>query len=269
MLTLLTFALVFAADPSTTPPQTVLERGYREMYDLQFDQAHKTFQEWIAQSPEDPMGPVSDAAAYLFSELDRLHILQSEFFMHDDTFLSRQKPSADPQVKQQFDAALERSQQLATKSLQADPANQNAQFASLLRHGLHSDYMALIEKRYLASLGEVKAGRAIAEKLIAENPEYCDAYLAIGVENYLLSLKRAALRWLLRVGGAETDKNRGLENLTLTAEHGHYLLPYARVLLAVAALRDKNIARAKELLRDLVKQFPHNRLYGQELSRLK
>lgn len=169
MLRLLSFALlvpsvslVFGAEPLVTQP-TLLERGYGQMYDLQFDRAHKTFQEWIAQRPDDPMGPVSDAAAYLFSELDRLHILQSEFFLHDDAFLNRQKPSADPKIKQQFEAALAQSQQLSVKSLESDPENQNAQFATLMRLGLHSDYLALIEKRYLASLSEVKTGRAIAE----------------------------------------------------------------------------------------------------------
>ncbi len=264
----LTAACGFAGDSSVTAPPTALERGYGEMYNLQFDQAHKFFQEWTAQSPADPLGPVSDAAAYLFSELDRLRILQSEFFMHDDAFMNRQKPSADLKIKQEFEAALAHSEELAAKTLQADPSNQNAEFATLMRLGLRSDYLALIEKRYLASLSDVKTGRAIAEKLIAQNPGYSDAYLAIGVENYLLSLKPAPLRWLLRVGGAQTDRDRGLENLRLTAESGHYLLPYARVLLAVAALRDRNVPRAKELLEGLAKQFPNNPLYGQELARL-
>jgi hypothetical protein len=56
--------------------------------------------------------------------------------------------------------------------------------------------------------------------------------------------------------------------LSQTAEHGHYLLPYAKVLLAVAALRDKNFTRAKELLEGLAREFPRNRLYRQELARL-
>ena len=43
-----------------------------------------------------------------------------------------------------------------------------------------------------------------------------DAY--IGVENYLLSLKPAPLRWFLRLDGAQTDKQRGIENLNATAE---------------------------------------------------
>src|SRR5579871_688835 len=173
------------------------------MYDLQFDEAHRSFRQWTDDHPDDPMGPACDAAAYLFSELDRLHILQSEFFLHDDAFVNRAKPPADPKLKQNFDAALTRTQQLADRTLARDPQNQNAQFATLMRFGLHSDYLALIEKRYLASLGEVKQSRATAEKLIAANPNLADAYLAIGVENYLLSLKPAPIRWFLRAGGAQ------------------------------------------------------------------
>jgi hypothetical protein len=82
-------------------------------------------------------------------------------------------------------------------------------------------------------------------------------------------LKSAPLRFLLRVSGAETGKDRGIRDLLQTAEHGHYLLPYAKVLLAVAALRDKNAARAKELLEELAREFPHNRLYAQQLARLR
>jgi hypothetical protein len=269
----LSLALFLAVQPfantSAAVPPTPLEAGYRQMYDLDFDRAHRTFRQWAELHPEDPMAPVSDAAAYLFAEFDRLHILESEFFLHDDAFLNRTKPVPDAQLKQSFDADLAKSKQLADAALVRDPHNQNAEFATLLRLGLHSDYLALIEKRYLASLNDVKASRALAERLIAADPGFSDAYLAIGVENYLLSLKPAPLRLLLRLGGAQTDKDRGIQNLSLTAEHGHYLLPYARVLLAVAALRDKNIARAKELLQGLANEFPHNRLYVQELSRLR
>jgi hypothetical protein len=262
-------ALLLFAEPTTSAQPTPLEAGYRQMYNLEFDQAHQTFRRWGEQHPDDPMAPVSDAAAYLFAEFDRLHILEIEFFTHDDAFLNRAKPSPDAKLKQSFDAALTKTQQLAEAALARDPGNQNAQFATLLRLGLHADYLAMIEKRYIASLSDGKASRAMAEKLIAADPSYSDAYLAVGVENYLLSLKSAPLRFLLRVGGAQTDKDRGIRDLLQTAEHGHYLLPYAKVLLAVAALRDKNTTWAKELLEGLAREFPHNRLYTQELARLR
>src|SRR5258707_1341861 len=75
---------------------TSLDDGYREMYNLDFAAAHGTFAEYQKLHPGDPMGPVSDAAAYLFSELDRLHVLQSEFFTHDQHFVTDHKLVPDP-----------------------------------------------------------------------------------------------------------------------------------------------------------------------------
>jgi hypothetical protein len=85
---------------------TLLDTGYGQMYNLQFDQAHRTFSEYQQLHPEDPMAAVSDAAAYLFTEFDRLHILQSEFFVHDDHFYTDSKLAPDPLLKQKFEAAL-------------------------------------------------------------------------------------------------------------------------------------------------------------------
>ena len=140
--------------------------------------------------------------------------------------------------------------------------------AAVLRLGLHSDYLALIEKRYVPALREMKAGRELAEQLLARHPDYADAWLAVGVENYMLSIKPAPLRFFLRLGGAQTDRETGLARLRLTAEHGRYLAPFARLMLAVAALRDGRQAEAADLLRHLVREYPRNPLYAQELSRL-
>ena len=76
------------------------------------------------------------------------------------------------------------------------------------------------------------------------------------------------MRWFLRIGGAETDKDAGIERLRLTAAHGRYLAPFARLLLAVAALRDHDRATARSLLAGLSRDFPQNQLYGRELARI-
>lgn len=245
-----------------------VEQGYRQMYNLDFDDAHKTFTTWEREHPNDPLGPASNAAAYLFAEFDRLKILHSEFFVEDSLFRRRPKVIADPAVRTAFDRELAKAEQLANDVLARSPQDTDALFAKILTFGLRSDYEALIDRHYLDSLKVVKASRAAAEKLLSIEPSYYDAYLAIGVENYLLSLKPAPVRWMLQMGGAETDREKGIQNLKLTAEKGHYLLPYARLLLAVAALRSKDRARARDLLSDLAHQFPHNRLYAEELARL-
>lgn len=262
--TILTSLLVFGAFSVAQAEPNLLDAGYRQMYNLDFDGAHRTFDEWQKLHPEDPLAPASDAAAYLFSEFDRLHILQSEFFVHDEHFFTDRKLTPDPALKAKFDEALAKSIALSERK----PQEANSEFASVLAHGLRSDYMGLIEKRYAAAFKEMKVGRAVSEQLLAAHPEYADAWIAIGVENYMLSVKPAPVRWLLRLGGGETDRAVGIEKLRITAEKGHYLAPFARLLLAVADLRDHAVDKARDILAALAKEYPHNPLYTQELARI-
>lgn len=245
-----------------------LNMGYLQMYDLQFPAAHRTFADYERAHPADALAPVSDAAAYLFAEFDRLHILQSEFFVQDSNFVRAKKIAADPAVRKAFDADLDRSQKLADGVLSMMPRDANALFASILILGLRADFDGLIDKRYLSSFGSVKTSRATAEKLLTLEPSFYDAHLAVGVENYMLSLKPAPVRWLLQMAGGQTSEKVGIERVKITAEKGYYLKPYALLLLAVAALRNQDKTQAREILGDLARQFPHNRLYTEELARL-
>jgi hypothetical protein len=253
------------AEPTFNP---IIDRGYRQMYNLNFDDAHKTFEQWEREHPDDPLGPASNAAAYLFAEFDRLNILHSEFFVDAGMFHRRPKVTPDPEVRVAFDRELEKSVSVTDKILQGMPEDADALFVKILTLGLRADYESLIERRDFDALKVIKDSRATAEKLLMLQPNYYDAYLAVGVENYLFSLKSAPVRWILQAGGAETDREKGVDNLRLTAEKGRYLSPYARLLLAVAALHKKDIPQARDLLGALVHEFPHNRLYAQELAQL-
>jgi hypothetical protein len=160
LLSLAIPATAVSADLSRLP---LLDAGYRKMYNLEFDGAHQSFRDWGQKRPADPMAPISDAAAYLFSELDRLHILQSEFFLHDDNFRGGKALNPNTQVKVRFEDALETGRRLAESALARNPQDSNARLALVIRLGLHADYLALIEKRNLPSLAEMKQGRSLAE----------------------------------------------------------------------------------------------------------
>ena len=256
------------AQTGSVAPQPELAQGFRQMYNLDFQGAHRTFRVYQGLAPDDPMGFVADAAAYLFSEFNRLHILESDLFINDEDFDRRNTEQPDPAVKTSFEASLSHSDQMVNKVLAASPNNANALFAKVLANGLRSDYAAMIEKRNLASLSYMKVSRTTAQQLLAIDPNCYDAYLAIGVENYLLGSAPAPVRWILRVTGGETDKQIGIERLRVTAQKGYYLAPFARLLLAVAALRDKDKTTARVLLAGLAQEFPRNQLYSKELARI-
>jgi hypothetical protein len=245
-----------------------LDEGYLQMYDLKFNDAHQTFRDWEAAHPQDPLAYSSDAAAYLFDEFDRLGILQSDLFVDDQKFEKRKTVKPDPALKEAFDRDLAKSDTLADSILKGSPQDSRALFAKVLNLGLRGDYVALVDGHGWASLKYMKEAGGLADRLLQEDPQNYDAYLAVGVENYMLGLSPAPVRWMLRLYGAQTNRQEGIEKLQLTATRGHYLLPFARLLLAVAAMRDHNQPEARKLLDDLVDAFPNNHLYQKELARL-
>jgi hypothetical protein len=256
----------FAAD--LTVPSKDLYSGWLMMYDLRFDEAHQAFGEWKQTHSTDALGPASNAAAYLFSELARLGVLESELFVGNTRYNNRATLQPDPQMKTNFDCEIELADRLADEALQSEPTDTNALFVKALTFGLRADLAALIEKQDGAALRFTKQGRTFADRLTALDPKAYDAYLGPGVENYLLSLKAAPVRALLRLTGSKVDRDKGLEQLRLTAQHGYYLEPFAKLLLAVAALRDSDRELARDLFSGLHNRFPNNPLYLRELNRL-
>jgi hypothetical protein len=263
-----TVLLAAALLPLGCSAESLLDKGYRQMYNLNFAAAHKTFAEVEETNPTDAMGPVSDAAAYLFTEFDRLGILRSDYLVSDQSYFVANKPKGDPEIRKKFDAALKRGDRVAEAKLKEAPTDAGAMLAKTMSLGLHANYDAMIDRHHLAALSEVKESRETAQKLLAIHPDVYDAYIAQGIENYLLSQKNVALRWFLRLGGAQTSREVGLEKCEITAEKGHYFKPYAQLLLAIADLRDNNREGAKQKLTWLAKEYPGNHLYREELERL-
>ncbi len=256
---------------ATTPIQdhsAGLDQGYFDMYNVNFPAAHKVFQQWLAQHPEDGLAAASDAAAYLFGEFDRLHIIDVQLFADQSRFDNRSRLTPDPAVRKAFDDRTNQAEKLADAALQRNPKDARAFYAKTLVYGMRSDYALMIDKKDLAALSLTKQASAYSKQALAIDPHMYDAYLASGVENYMLSLKPAAVRWILGITGASTDKEQGIKLLTLTANQGHYLAPFARMMLAVAAIRDGNPQQARSILIALMKQYPGNTLYERQLARI-
>jgi hypothetical protein len=255
-------------DPARVANISPLDHGYSDLYNLDFAGAQKDFTAWQALHPDDPVGPVSEAAGLLFSEFNRLGVLEAQFFENDEAFVDRPKQTADPALQKKFQAAIERTETLAHARLAKDPKDRDALFALTLSSGLQADYAALIEKRNFASVRFTRNASSEAQQLLTICPDCYDVLLATGFSKYILGNLIAPLRWILRMGGVPADKQGGLADLQTTADHGHYLAPFARILLAIAYVREKDKPRAVQLLTGLQHDFPGNGLFAREIARL-
>ena len=267
-LTLLIFFLFSQSKALANDKPSSLDIGYRLMYNLQFDKAKQEFSQWQQEHPDDPLGPVSEAATELFGELTRLGILEAQFFVKDSFFQKGEKLQPDQLAHQRFDRATERAESLANTRIATKPNDTDALFGLALVYGLRSDYTELIERDHWDSLKLTRQASNSADKLLQISPNYYDAYLATGMGKYVVGSLVAPVRWVLTLAGFHGDKKQGMKEVELTAQHGRFLAPFARILLAIAYLRDNNRDAAYLTLEKLRDEFPGNSLFTRELARL-
>lgn len=266
-------ACVVAGRAEDSPPGAAmvvvpeLETGFRFLYEQRFPDARQTFLNWEEHHPEDPFGHAAVAASYLFEEFYRQGVLTSGFFLDDRKFLHGINGKPDPARLKGFYAALDRTRLAAHARMTTNPNDPEALFSLTLASGMQADALSILEHKQFESLKYIKEAESTAEKLLARHPDAVDAWLALGVAHYLIGCLPGPKRFVLRVDGIHGDRKLGLEELSRTASGGRYLRPFAKILLALAARREKRDELARELLHELNEEFPSSPLFAVEYAR--
>jgi hypothetical protein len=252
-----------AAEPPT------LDDALNQLYNFDFPSAQTTIDRLIAVHPQDPLPYAFRASAYLFYELDRLGILEGEFFSNDDwAYDKKKKQLPDPAVRARLLQALNDTQSKGEAVLKTAPSDKNALFAVCIAQGVTADYMALIEKRQFGSLTPTKKGNTYAQQLIRLDPKYADAYVTAGFSEYVLGSLPFFVKWFVHWDGVSGSKELGKQHLQTAARDGHYLKAFAKILLAIAAVREKRMSDAQKIMADLTREYPGNPLFRKELAKL-
>jgi tetratricopeptide (TPR) repeat protein len=246
-----------------------LDSGFHLLYELKPEEARKRFESLQKSHPENPLGIAAEAAAYLFEECYRQGVLTSEFFLDDKRLLGKIPLKPDPELRAAFFSADKRAQDLAQMQLKLSPDDPNALFAMTLSLGMQADYASLIDKHQLDSLKMIREADTYAKKLLLIAPDAADAYLGLGTANYVIGSLAGIKKFFLGFAGIHGDKKVGIRQLEIAADRGRYLRPFAKILLALAALREKKPEVARAQLTELVTEFPENLLFASELAKLK
>jgi len=255
----------FESPGFTTVPE--LNAGFDLLYRQRFAEAREAFANWESRNPQQPFGQVAIAAGYLFEELSRQGVLTSDFFLNEKKFLHGIEGSPDPERMSHFRDAVARACELARERQKTNPKDGEALLALTLAAGMESDAESILEKRHLAGLKSMKKANGYAKELLAQYPDATDAYVATGIANYVIGSQSGGTRVALWFGGIHGDKKLGMEQVAKTVENGRYLRPFAKIILGLAARREKQGALAQRLFRELSVQYPDNEQFASEYAK--
>ena len=107
----------------------------------------------------------------------------------------------------------------------------------------------------------MRQSQTISLRLLKSHPDYADAELSGGACEYLLGSMPFFVKWFLRIDGVEGQKSAAARKLERVATSGRYLGPFARILLAIVHLREKQPALRFAILDQLSRDFPENPLF--------
>lgn len=245
-----------------------VQSAYADFYILNYAAAETKFEQIARQHPDEPM-----AVDYLLNntvvrELYRLDLLDTTWYVHDG-FLSGKHPVVeDMRVRARVDALYNQALQLSNRRLQANPQDVNALFARGFATSMETMYTGMVEKRYGAALRLALSARNDNDAVLKMDPQYVDAYLAVGVHEFILGSLSLPFKMLVGIVGIHGSRSKGLAELRRVGQDGTINSVSARTALALFLRREGKYADAIQVVDGLHRQYPRNFLFTLEQANL-
>lgn len=253
---------------ATASAATAIDWAFTRMYNCDFAGAHAILQEQIQKHPDDPLLYSVRAAAFLYSEFQRLNILEADFFANDDKVTDRRRLKPDPSIHAELFRMTAEARRKAEARLAVSPNDRDAMFAMCMASGVETDYISLVEKRYIRGYSLSKETQQYARRLLTLNPPCYDAYLTLGSAEYIVGNLNFFFRLFVRFDQIEGSKQKAIEELTRVVERGRYFPTYAKILLSVIYVRENQPQKALVLLREMEHDYPENPLFRLEIQHI-
>ena len=265
--TLLLMAVISSPLPaSEASPPDPYSRALKERYNLEYDAARETLQTWLAQHPDDLHALNDLATVVLQREMFYRGILASHIYDDLGGMFKTGKIPYSPNFRQNLFGILDKAQGLAEHRLAANPNDQEALYWAGVAHATRAVFYFTMAKSYLAALSEATAARKLHQQLLNINPNFVDAWLVVGLNDYVAG----SLPWYIKVvaslAGFRGDKQRGIEEVHRAAEHGKWARDDARLTLAILYRREKLYPETLQVLLGLQRDYPRNFLLQREIA---
>ncbi|MBV9303702.1 MAG: tetratricopeptide repeat protein [Acidobacteriaceae bacterium] len=250
--------IVAASDSNLQQPLS--SPGFVHFYNIEYDEAVAYFEQELKTHSNDPDAYNHLAQSLLYREMLRNGALESQLVSSTNAFLQRPKMALSAEDKARFSDCINRSLDLSHEALAKNPRDIHALYALGVAHGLRANYSFLVDKAWISALRDATAARKADQQIIEIDPNFVDARLIPGLDEYVVANLPFHLRALGFLAGVHGNKEDGIRQLELVRTHGFLNRYDAEILLAVIYRRERCPQQAIPLLRDAANAFPRNYL---------
>jgi tetratricopeptide (TPR) repeat protein len=271
LLLLISFTPAAGQSPTPTPQPTpapslvsLRAEGYQALYNLDYEGARRRFQKMIDLAPDHPAGPQCFAASLWIQQLNESWELKST--LYSDKAYKNEKTKVDQRQVNEFRKWTRRTKQLAEARLRKNARDVEALYFLGAAEGLEAAYSAAVERKFMAALRTGSSAVDHHRKVLELSPEFYDAELSIGLQNYVIGSLPLPMKLLAKSVGVSGSKKKGLKELEHVAKEGEWGRDVARVLLVDLYKREQRWDDAIATARELSERFPRNYLFKLQLA---
>jgi tetratricopeptide (TPR) repeat protein len=241
-------------------------QGFQAIYQMDYKKGKEQFEKMIQSDPKHPAGYVYLASAIWLEHLSELRRLQSQLYNRGNAFFRQQKDKTDPAVEKLFYRTNEKGQIRAEMRLRSDKNDLAGLYYAGTALGAIAGYESTVKRSFLSSLHHGKEAVETHRKLLKHYPNFADAYMSLGLYNYVIGKLPRAMKILMMLGGVKGSKEVGLQQLERTLHHGKLAREEAAIVLAVLYDREKRPEDSLKLLRKLTAKYPTNPVFRFECA---
>ncbi|MCI0486533.1 MAG: hypothetical protein L0229_08020, partial [Blastocatellia bacterium] len=239
--------------------------GNDAVYNLDYKDAREMFLRMTKIAPDHPAGYVYLANNLWLETLNESRRLTASLYS-SGSFYAQDRDSDETDLKRerQFNDLIRQALAISEARLKKNPRDAEALYYQGSAHGLRAGYSVTVKRSFRKAIGDANASIKIQKRVLKIDPNYTDAYLSIGLYEYVIDSLPWFWKMLARVAGLSGSKKRGLQYLETVAEKGKYASDDARVLLIGLYSRENQAERALEIIGHLANKYPRNFLFGVE-----
>jgi tetratricopeptide (TPR) repeat protein len=254
------------SDPLNFDP--AVRDGFDHFYILDFDGALSRFEAVLKAHPQDPMAFGYVQMATVFRELYHQDLLDTTYYAHDSFLTSKRNVPVAPATRQRIEYLTDTGIRLADDRIRANSNDKDAYFARGYLRGIHAAFITLVDHSYVSAARQGYAARNDSEQVLKLDPQYADARMAVGIQQFAVASLPGWVRMLVGIMGVGGNKERGLSMLREAAAHGVITSVESRTVISLFLRHDGRYPEALVVQHGLAVQFPHDYLYRLEEANL-
>jgi tetratricopeptide (TPR) repeat protein len=262
-------AVAYAQDTYPLNNDPTVREGFRLFYNLDYEGSMQKFEQVQKAHADDPMANGYVLMDMIFRELYRQDLLDTTYYAHEHFLSSGHKSDIPDATQKEIDALTDKAIALADARIKANPNDKDAYFARGYVKGMHAAWMTLADHSFTGAARQGLSSRNDSEQTLKLDPNYADAKMAVGIQQFAVASLPRFVRLLVGIAGIGGNKEQGLKLLRESAAQGTVTKVESLTALSLFLRHDQRYEEAYAVSRGLAQQYPHDFLFRLEEANLR